>query len=178
MTEGKIKVGILLVSNNEEDSEKIKTHLDKNMRVPWNMMHCINVKEATLRINKADVIILDLSLKGLATPKEIFEDVEHIAHETPIIVLTGEDEYNLATYVMEQGAADKIVRGKFGRLVDAIEFALIRQKITKDTKTEADKKLTDSRKQGASDEEKQRQILRMLGGGYATDQQDKTTKQN
>ena len=54
------------------------------------------------------------------------------ARDIPIIALTGtsEDEQDLATFVMEAGAADHMIRGQFGRLIDAIEFSLIRRRIT------------------------------------------------
>lgn len=147
------------------------------MRVPWSMSHCVSVKEARSRVNKADLVILKPEMEGLLTPKEVFQNIENMVFEVPILVLTGKgDEHGLSTYVMEQGAADTVIRGQFARLVDAIEFALIRQKIKTDTRKTADKTLTDTQGKDAAHNEKQRQILRMLGGDYAVDQQDETKK--
>jgi DNA-binding NtrC family response regulator len=153
-------VSILLISNAEDDVLNIEKHLSKFMHISWSFMHlswsfmhCINLREAASRIGRSDIIILDLALSSAETPKEIFNQIDEIAFEIPIIVMTGdgEDDHNLATYVIEKGAADKIVRGKFGRLVDAIEFALIRQRISTGTRQKSDTALQDSEVHAAED---------------------------
>ena len=138
-----VKIKILIINNDFSETENIKSWLDKDMRVPWTMVHCINVQEARPRVNKVDLVILKPEMEGIATPKEVFKDIEHMVFETPIIVLTDDnhDQNGLSTYVMEKGAADILIRGQFARLVDAIEFALIRQKITTDTRKISDKTL-------------------------------------
>lgn len=186
-------IHVLLINDRQEDAENIKSHLGRYMRLPWDLMHCINIKEALPRINKADIVILELELEGEISPKKIFSDVGDMAFETPIIVLTGKGEGNhgLATYVMEKGAADTIIRGQFEHLVDAIEFALIRQKIATQTRECSDRVLArsqsddanvlqstrnqagadmdESKKERADDREKSRQTLRMFMGDYSVD---------
>lgn len=145
-------VRILLINDRHEDAEEIKIHLDQHMRLPWSLMHCISLKEATSRISMADIVILELELAGLSSPQQIFKDVDDMLFEIPIIALTGKEDnqHGLATYVMEKGAADTIIRGQFGHLVDAIEFALIRQKITTEARISTDRTLADSKKQDAA----------------------------
>lgn len=179
------KVRILIINNDSAETDTIRSWLKKDMRVPWAMAHCIKVEEARSRANKADLVILKPEMEGMSSPKEVFKDIEDMVFEVPILVLTSEgDEHGLSTYVMEQGAADTIVRGQFARLVDAIEFALIRQRRRTDTRTASHKTLSDSQKQGANDlqdsranhladQERHKQILRMFSGDYAVDQQDK-----
>jgi len=193
MNEDNRKIHILLINDRQEDAEEIKHHLDKNMRLPWDLMHCVSLKEAGSRINKADIVILELELEGLSSPKQIFSDVGDMAFEKPIIALTGKGggNHGLATYVMEMGAADTMIRGQFGRLVDAIEFALIRQKISTTTREASDRTLADSQIRDADllqsakdqavadmnesdiartdDQEKSRQTLRMFMGDYSVD---------
>lgn len=145
------------------------------MRVPWDMSHCANTKEARSRISKADLVILKQEMAGILTPKEVFQSIDDMLFEVPILVLeSAEDEHGLSTYVMEQGAADTVIRGQFARLVDAIEFALIRQKLKTDVRKTKDKTLTDIQDKNAAHNEKQRQILRMLGGDYTVDQRGKS----
>lgn len=181
-----INIQILIISDSDDDVRSIEAHLASYMRLPWSFMHCVSVKEAVSRINRSDVVVLDLGLKGFETPKEIFSNIGDLAFDKPIIVLTGEgaDEHNLATYVMEQGAADNIIRGKFGRLVDAIEFALIRQKIIDDTKIRTDKTLEVSQGCGADDlrdskaetdreKENSKQLMAWLTGGYSATESNK-----
>ncbi len=177
MTAPPITIRILIVNNDFDEKNLIKSRLEKDMRVPWSMSHCVSVKEARLCINKADLVILKPEMEGILTPKEVFQSIDDMVFEIPILVLkSAKDEHGLSTYVMEQGAADTVIRGQFARLVDAIEFALIRQKIKTDVRKNTDKTLADSQDKNATDNEKQRQILRMLGGDYAVDQQDKPNK--
>lgn len=169
-----LKIRILIVSNDFAETDTIKSWLEKDMRVPWVISHCVSVKEAKSRISKADLVILKPEMEGILTPKEVFQSIDDMVFEVPILVLkSAEDERELSTYVMEQGAADTVIRGQFARLVDAIEFALIRQKLKTDARKTTNKTLTDSQDKNTVHNEKQRQILRMLGGDYAVDQQDK-----
>ncbi len=156
------------------------------MRVPWTMGHCVSVEEARSRINSADLVILKPQMEGVPSPKEVFKNIEDMVFEIPIIVLKNAgDEHGLSTYVMEQGAADTVIRGQFARLVDAIEFALIRQKLKTDERKNTDKTLLDAQDKGMADlktshdensagKERHRQILRMFSGDYAVDQHDKS----
>lgn len=197
MNEEDRKIHILLISDRGKDAGDIKNHLEQHMRLPWNLMHCVNLKEAVSRIGKADIIILEPELEGLSSPQQIFKDVGDMVYETPIIVLTGSAEANhgLATYVMEMGAADTVIRGQFGRLVDAIEFALIRQQISSETRRSSDRTLLDSQEHDATElqtekdkgaaerkasgesradeQEKSKQTLRMFMGEYSVDRKDK-----
>lgn len=158
------------------------------MRVPWTISHCVSVEEARSRINKADLVILKPEMEGLPSPKEVFQDIDDMIVDVPILVLTSEgDEHGLSTYVMEQGAADTVIRGQFARLVDALEFALIRQRLKTDARKTAGDTLSTSQNQGAADlktshdanqaeEERHRQILRMFTGDYSVDPQDHRNK--
>lgn len=165
---------ILLICDKAPSAEKIKNCLKQSMRVSWSIMHCVTVKEAMPRMHGADIIILDLALEGPTMPKEIFREVQHLSLDTPVIVLTGRKKHNLCTYVMEKGAADTIVRGGFGRLVDAIEFALIRQKIKKvtsdqnanDQKDRQDARDIEATKAKKISDEKD-QCIAWLSGGYS-----------
>lgn len=180
-----LPIRILIINNDLAEIGIIKAWLEKDMRVPWGIIHCIGVEEAHPHINNADLVILKPEMRGFSSPKEVFKNIDDMAFEVPIIVLTSEgDERGLSTYVMEQGAADTLIRGHFARLVDAIEFALIRQKLKTDARISSDKTLSDLQEKGAADlkssrdetlvvDERHRQILRMFSGDYTMDQQDK-----
>ena len=187
-----VKIKILIINNDFSETANIKSRLDKDMRVPWGMVHCVSVEEARSRVNKVDLVILKPEMEGIATPKEVFKDIEHMVFETPIIVLTDDnhDQNGLSTYVMEKGAADTLIRGQFARLVDAIEFALIRQKITTGTRKTSDKTLQDSKDAGDArhkeicdqrlkDQEESKNTLSMFMGGYsASDNGSKDKKED
>lgn len=128
---------ILLVSDNKADIGNIKIRLEESIDFPCYVWHCLTLSEALDYLNKrklrVDIVILDLGLIGTADPKEVYERMGCAAQSTPIIAITGADQegHDLATFVMEAGASDHMVRGQFGRIVDAVEFSVIRHKIAK-----------------------------------------------
>ena len=174
-------IRILIIDNDFDETSIIRIWLEKDMRVPWRMSHCVNVEEARSRINKADLVILKPEMESQSSPKKVFKDIDDMIFEKPIIVLKSKnDGQDLSTYVMEQGAADIVIRGQFSRLVDAIEFALIRQRLKVNVREAADKRLsasksenkseTDiSRDQNALAQDRHKQILRMFSGDYAVE---------
>lgn len=165
------KIHLMIVNDDQSEVENIRLWLRQDMRVPWSSTHCVKVAEILSRANKVDLIILKPEMAGLASPEQVFKSIEGIAFEVPIIVLTNlDDPCGLSTYVMEQGAADTVIRGQFARLVDAIEFALIRQKLTTEARAASDKTLLDREEKGSFDRERHRQILRMFCGDYSIDQ--------
>ncbi len=153
MNDEQTKIRILIINDDFSETADIKSWLDKGMRVPWSYMHCISVAETGSRINDVDLVILKPEMEGLSSPMQVFDDIDDMVFEVPIIVLanTDDDEYGLSTFVMEKGAADIVVRGKFDRLVDAIEFALIRQRITTNARKSSDKTLQDSKDKAAGE---------------------------
>jgi DNA-binding NarL/FixJ family response regulator len=173
-------VRIMIINDDFAETKNIQEWMRKDMRIPWSSIHCVNTTEAIPRANKVDLIILKPQLEGLPTPKEVYSAVEDLMFEIPIIVLANlDDEHELSTYVMEHGAADIVVRGRFSRLVDAVEFALIRQQIATGTRKTADKTLSNSEKENPNstvslnaNEEKQKQILRMFSGDYSVELQE------
>lgn len=183
-----LKIRILVINNDFAETELIKSWLAKDMRVPWTISHCVSVEEARSRINTVDLVILKPEMEGISSPQEVFQDIDGMIFDVPILVLTSEgDEHGLSTYVMEQGAADTVIRGQFARLVDALEFALIRQRLKTDARRTAGDTLTTSQNKGAADlktshddneseKERHRQILRMFTGDYSVDPQDTTNK--
>lgn len=177
MEEKSLKIHILIINNDFAETKEIGTWLEKDMRIPWNMCHSLSVSDAKSNLEKADLIILKPEMEGIPSPKEVFQSVEDLVFEIPILVLTSvDDERGLTTYVMEHGAADTIIRGHFARLVDAVEFALIRQKRKTAIREASAQTLIEAQEQDIAEQERHRQIMRMLGGDYAVDQRKKTNK--
>lgn len=181
-------IKILLVCDNKSDIIDIKSRVENLDDVSCYVWQCPTLSEGIgyLDIKKlrADIIILDLGLKGTESPKEIYHQMGLSSHDIPIIVITGkgENEHNLAVYVMEAGAADNMVRGEFSGLMDAMEFAMIRRKITENTKSETDKTLQDSKDAEDVKHLKEKQDhqdhLSMFMGGYSVSDNDSDNKKN
>jgi DNA-binding response OmpR family regulator len=181
---------ILLVCDNEAYVSNIKTRLEKSINAPCYVWHCRTLPEGLDYLNhkklRADIIILDLGLISTNDPKEIYGKMGDAAHGIPIIALTGkgEEEHDLATFVMEAGAADHMIRGEFRRLMDAIEFSLIRNKITSKSTQEAldrpspgqqikqdahDGEIKEAKSESDKEREKQNQYLSWMTGGYSVE---------
>ena len=177
MAKSQKNIKILLVCDNKADITDIKARVESLDNISCYVWQCPTLSEGIgyLDVKKlrADIIILDLSLKGMEDPKEIYRQMGLSAHNIPIIVITGkgEKEHDLAVFVMESGAADNMIRGEFSGLIDAMEFAMIRRKITKNTKSETDKTLQKSKDDGDVKHLKEKQDhqdhLSMFMGGYS-----------
>lgn len=135
MRRGHRNTKILLVSDSEDDAGSIRTLLEESINFPCYIRHCPTLLEALdyldAGILSADIVILDLGLFDSDNPREIYRKVDRAAANIPIIVLTGEEkeDHNLAIYAMEEGASDNMIRGRFGRITDAVKFSLIRHRI-------------------------------------------------
>lgn len=181
-------IKILLVCDNEANITDIKSRVEGLDDISCYVWQCPTLSEGISYLDikklRADIIILDLGLKGTESPKEIYSQMGLSAHNIPIIVITGKGEkgHDLAIYVMEAGAADNMVRGEFSGLMDAMEFAMIRRKITKKTKSETDKTLQDSKDAGDAKHLKEKQDhqdhLSMFMGGYSVSDNDSDNKKN
>ncbi len=185
------RLKILLVCDNRAYSGNIKFRLEKSIETPSDVWHCQSIPEVLDMLNnkklRADIIILDLGLVGTANPVSIYNEIGESALNIPIIVLTGTGagEHELATFVMEAGAADHMVRGQFNRLMDAIEFSLIRhriksvavaealiepslhQKIIQDTHEE---KIQDTKRKSDEMKNQHKQYISWMTGGYSKEE--------
>jgi signal transduction histidine kinase len=146
MTSKPIKV--LLIEDNPADAHLIRLLLaDENKRqagLPpiFELLHVRRLEAGLAYVAQMnlDIILLDLSLpdsQGLAT----FETVRQAAAHTPIVVLSGLDDENIAVKAMQQGAQDYLVKGNIdGNLLErSMRYAIERQTLITELqqKTEA-----------------------------------------
>lgn len=86
---------------------------------------------AAAATSKPDVVLLDLSLPdsaGIAT----VEAMRAVLPDVPIIILTGQDDHQLAEAALQAGAQDYLLKGQLFQqdaLGRAIRHALVRQKL-------------------------------------------------
>jgi response regulator RpfG family c-di-GMP phosphodiesterase len=170
MIMGTKKIQILLIDDCETDINEIKAELDNTMKAKFDLIH-FNELPGSLDIIKnekiqVDVILLDLGLVDEHTPKEIFNAVEELVNNIPIIVITGKEDHELALFVINGGASDNMSRGDFastyGKLRDAITFSLARCAILKD-----------SRKRGDDAVDLKNQMISFVTGEYSCSKENK-----
>jgi len=122
---------ILLVEDCQEDRELIQLQI-KNLSVKEdvkieevnNLTSCIR----SLKKDSYDVVILDLSLPetdGMKTIEKVYKVLKINKKDIPIIILTGNEDYNIGKTAFDFGVKDFLVKGTDnGRdLLRAINFA-------------------------------------------------------
>jgi signal transduction histidine kinase len=80
------------------------------------LSHATGLSQALIRLAAKpaiDVIVLDLDLAVLYSERlELFERVIEAAPETPIVILTDADDFNLALDYVRRGAQDYLIKGE------------------------------------------------------------------
>ena len=157
-------IHILLIDDIKFDIAEIKRQLGDTMTVPFVITHLSDFKDSLdlLKKNdpKVDVVLLDLGLICPHSPESIFKRIETVVNDIPIIVITGDNDHELALFVMNSGASDNMTRGDFrntyGKLRDAIDFSLARCLILKS-----------ARKDGQDSEDGKNDLISYIGGAYS-----------
>ena len=134
-----VNVTILVIEDDPGDFNLVKTYLrlaglcgnTEDTRVLW----ATTLTEGLAAGRRAgpDVVLLDLSLPdsfGLATVQAVHAALPQV----PIVVLTGQDENQLALATLESGAQDFLVKGHFNEdvLGRAVRHARVRSRLEQD----------------------------------------------
>jgi PAS domain S-box-containing protein len=125
------KLRILIVEDNPADADFIHEMLPQAGPLNFQVESVQRLSEALARLADGgfDLVLLDLGLpdsQGLQT----FYTLQKAAPDVPVVVLTGNDDQDLAVAAMREGAQDFLVKGQIsGRpLVRTVRFALARRK--------------------------------------------------
>jgi diguanylate cyclase (GGDEF)-like protein/PAS domain S-box-containing protein len=120
---------VLLVEDNLEEAELIRTMLGKSRRETLRVEHVTRLQEGLRRLQAGpvDVVLLDFSLpdsSGLAS----FERVREVAPHAPIVILTNLDDEEIATKAVREGAQDYLVKRQVDNelLLRSIRYAVER----------------------------------------------------
>jgi signal transduction histidine kinase len=103
---------ILLVEDNPTDALLVEAALEEMVTVRPILTHAESLSraEALLTTDKFDVVLVDLNLpdgQGLGN----FERLQNASPQTPMIVLTGLKDEELAIEAIARGAADYLIKG-------------------------------------------------------------------
>lgn len=123
---------ILLVENNITEAELLKKFLSENWGTGFEITHIQSLKETIelLQQKSFDVILLNLSLpdsQGLKTIATVRQ-----TSLTPIVVVTGLDDEELAVLAIRQGAQDYLIKGQVDSplLINALRYAIERSQMS------------------------------------------------
>ncbi|MEM9265524.1 MAG: ATP-binding protein [Cyanobacteria bacterium P01_F01_bin.13] len=121
-------IRVLLVEDNPADAYLLRNFLSTVEYIELTQAEQLKDAIHYLRGTNFDAVLLDLSLpdsRGIETVKKI-----HTSNpRTPIVVLTGLDDEDVAISALREGAQDYLIKGEIQRtwLVRAINYAIERQ---------------------------------------------------
>jgi DNA-binding NtrC family response regulator len=123
----------LLIEDNPDDAVLIEKYLRASRKIKYNVIHVERLADGleSLKRVRFDVILLDLMLPDGPLGIKTFEAVHAQASHIPIIVLTGNDDDDLAVEAVHKGAQDYLVKGMVTgpTLGRAIRYAIERRKL-------------------------------------------------
>ncbi|HXF78673.1 MAG TPA: EAL domain-containing protein [Usitatibacter sp.] len=132
---------VLLIEDNPGDARLIREMLSEEpARVEFRLKHADRLSRGLEALAQKDVslVLLDLSLPdshGLDT----FSKVYAHSPDVPIIVLSGNDDQQLALYAVKSGAQDYLVKGKIDRelLLKAMQYSIERKRYQQELERQA-----------------------------------------
>lgn len=124
-------LNVLIVEDNPGDARLIEIMLHDCPQFDFRCKKADRLSFALDAISESafDVVLLDLALPD-SFGLETFTKAKEATPQTPIVVLTGNDDETIALSAVREGAQDYIVKGQFDekQLVRAINYAIERQK--------------------------------------------------
>jgi two-component system cell cycle response regulator len=126
------KINILIIDNNKEDIILIRNMLEFKHKLNFALKHAESLNKSfdLLARENIDIVLLDLSLPdalGLETLMKFRDKVPDI----PVIVLTGNNNDELALEALKLGAQDYLIKGQFNfdLLVRSLRYSIERNKL-------------------------------------------------
>lgn len=131
MKMGEYSQHVLLVEDNPGDVRLIREMLAEEPEAPFRLSSVDRLSRGLefLTLNETALVLLDLSLPD-SHGIETFSRMYAHSPQTPIIVLTGNDDHALALSAVKRGAQDYLVKGKIDRelLQRAMQYAVERKR--------------------------------------------------
>jgi putative two-component system response regulator len=125
------RLHILIVEDNQADIDLIREALPETGPVSFQIESVSRLSEALARLKNEgiDLVLLDLGLpdsQSLETYHKLSEATSHI----PVIILTSNDNDEMAVFAVREGAQDYLVKGQIGGslLVRAVRYAMERKR--------------------------------------------------
>jgi diguanylate cyclase (GGDEF)-like protein len=131
---------VLLIEDNPGDARLIREMLAEDDAIAFRLSHAERLSRGIelLSQNNTDLVLLDLSLPD-SQGIETFTKVYAHSPKVPIIVLSGNDDQQLALYAVKSGAQDYLVKGKIDRglLLKAMQYSIERKRYQEELERQA-----------------------------------------
>lgn len=126
-------LNILLVEDNIKEAELLQEFLSQTRKIRFEITHVQRLDETLelLQQKSFDIILLDLVLQD-SQGLETIASVRRTSTLTPIVVLTGLDDENLAVQSIRSGAQDYLIKGQVDSplLIHALRYAIERSQMS------------------------------------------------
>ena len=123
---------ILLVEDNPGDARLVEWYLSKPGTGTFQVIRAERLNDALreLAATRFDLVLLDLSLPD-STGLDTVRGARRSAGITPIVILTGLDDEEMALAALRDGAQDYLVKGKFDsrELTRSLRYAIERERV-------------------------------------------------
>jgi two-component system cell cycle sensor histidine kinase/response regulator CckA len=124
-------IRVLIIEDQPSDAQLLQNALSRVISPVFDIIHVDSLNDGLQHLawEDFDVIFLDLSLPD-GSGVEILLQVQAVAPNRPILVMTGLDDEDTAVKAMQKGAQDYLVKGKVDQevLVRAIRYSIERKK--------------------------------------------------
>jgi diguanylate cyclase len=132
---------VLLIEDNPGDARLIREMLSEaGAPLQFHLKHADRLSRGleTLALKETSLVLLDLSLPD-SHGLETFAKVYAHSPKVPIIVLSGNDDQQLALYAVKSGAQDYLVKGKIDRelLLKAMQYSIERKRYQEELERQA-----------------------------------------
>ena len=130
---GKKKLKVLLIEDNPGDARLIQEFLREKGSFELKWVEKLSDGIELLSKEDFDVIISDLSLPD-SHGLETVDKISHFYPDNPIVVLTGNEDEEIALEAVKKGVQDYLVKGKIDSeiLARSIKYAVERKKLEMD----------------------------------------------
>jgi two-component system, cell cycle sensor histidine kinase and response regulator CckA len=124
-------IRVLLVEDNPGDARLVQETLAEVDTPEFELTHVERLSQARQRLSEErfDVVLLDLVLPDRPRMGSLIE-IHDQASRVPIVVLTGLDDETMASWTLEEGAQDYLIKGQTDKesLVRCIRHAIQRHR--------------------------------------------------
>ena len=124
-------IRVLLVEDNPGDARLVQETLAEVETPEFELTHVERLSQARQRLaeEQFDVVLLDLVLPDKPRMGSLIE-IHDQASRVPIVVLTGLDDETMASWTLEEGAQDYLIKGQTDKdsLVRCIRHAIQRHR--------------------------------------------------
>jgi two-component system cell cycle sensor histidine kinase/response regulator CckA len=124
-------IRVLLVEDNPGDARLVRETLAEVESPQFELTHVERLSQARQRLadERFDIVLLDLVLPDKPRMGSLIE-IHDQASRVPIVVLTGLDDETMASWTLEEGAQDYLIKGQTDpeSLVRTIRHAIKRHR--------------------------------------------------